>query len=186
MHPSNPRETLRTVIGRSGAVVVAGTGVSMSASRDASTGKPHPQASWAGLLENGLEWLKQHNHMAGDEAAAHLTLLKKRGDTHHFVSAAEDITRLMGGAASTYYESGLARPLAQSKRITAIFLMPWRRCEQAGICWQRPTTTVCCWMFPERLNQSHGKNLMCSCAPPATEKRTRSFSYMVTGDNQPL
>ena len=74
-HPPNPEETLRTAIGRGGAVVVAGTGVSMSASLDPSTKKPHPQASWAGLLENGLEWLKKHDLMAADEAAAHLTLL---------------------------------------------------------------------------------------------------------------
>src|SRR5688572_2983376 len=98
--PANPNEKLQEVIRRGGVVIVAGTGVSMAASWDASTGKQHPEASWAGLLENGLDWLKQHNHIAADEAAAHLTLLKKRGDTHHFISAAEDITRLMGGVES--------------------------------------------------------------------------------------
>lgn len=114
-HPANPDAELRAVIARGGAVVVAGTGVSMAASRDPSTGKPHPEASWAGLLENGLDWLKQHDHMAADEAAAHLTLLKKRGDTHHFISAAEDVTRLMGGVESRHFAEWLTRTIGSIK-----------------------------------------------------------------------
>ena len=110
-HLANPNDKLQEVIRRGGAVIVAGTGVSMAASRDPSTGKPHPEASWAGLLANGLDWLKQHNHIAADEAAAHLTLLKKRGDTHHFISAAEDVTRLMGGVGSRHFEEWLARTI---------------------------------------------------------------------------
>ena len=87
----------------------------MSASRDDSTQKPHPQASWAGLLENGLEWLKQRHDMTSSEAAAHLTLLKRRGGTHHFLSAAADITRWMGGVESKLFEDWLARTVGTIK-----------------------------------------------------------------------
>jgi hypothetical protein len=114
-HPTNPEAELRAVIARGGAVAVAGTGVSMAASRDPFTGEPHPEASWAGLLENGLDWLKQHNHMAADEAAAHLVLLKKRGDPHHFISAAEDVTCLMGGVKSKHFADWLARTIGSIK-----------------------------------------------------------------------
>src|ERR1035438_6835679 len=103
-HPANPDAELRKVITRGGAVIVAGTGVSMAASWDASTGKSHPEASWAGLLENGLEWLKQNNLIPPEEAAAHVTFLKsKRSGIHHFVSAAQDVARLMGGAESQHF-----------------------------------------------------------------------------------
>jgi SIR2-like domain len=81
----------------------------MAASRDPSNGKLHPEASWAGLLQNGLEWLKHHKHMGEDETDAHLILLKKRGDTHHYVSAAEDIVRLMGGVESQHFREWLTR-----------------------------------------------------------------------------
>ena len=114
-HPANPDAELRAVIARGGAVVVAGTGVSMAASRNPSTGKSHPEASWAGLLENGLEWLKEHKHIATEEAAAHLTLLNKRGDTHHFISAAEDVTHLMGGVESRHFAEWLTRTIGTVK-----------------------------------------------------------------------
>ncbi len=110
--PANPHENLKEVIGRGGAVIVAGSGVSMAASLDASTGKPHPQASWAGLLENGLEWLKQNNLITSDEAAAHITFLKsKRLGIHHFISAAQDVTRLMGGVESQHFSEWLKRTI---------------------------------------------------------------------------
>jgi len=108
-HPADPEAELQSAIRDRRAVIVAGTGVSLAASRDPLTGEPHPQASWVGLLQNGLEWLRDHDLMAADEAAAHLTLIKKRADTHHFISAAQDVTRHMGGAGSTLFADWLAR-----------------------------------------------------------------------------
>lgn len=105
-HPVDPEAQLRESIIR-GAVIVAGTGVSIGASRDPSTGKPHPQASWAGLLESGLEWLQEHKLITADKARAHLTLLEEGAETHHFISAAQDVTRLMGGPESTHFANWL-------------------------------------------------------------------------------
>jgi hypothetical protein len=59
-HPKDPKTELQNAVRDRRAVVVAGTGVSIGASCNPSTGKPHPQASWAGLLESGLEWLLKH------------------------------------------------------------------------------------------------------------------------------
>ncbi len=114
-HPPNPNDKLREVISRGSAVIVAGTGVSMAASRDASTGKPHPEASWTGLLENGLDWLKQHSLMPAKRAEAHLVFLKEDTDIHHFVSAAQDVTRSMGGVNSGYFADWLARTIGSIK-----------------------------------------------------------------------
>ena len=108
--PADPTAELRNALGRGGLVIVVGTGVSMAASRDPSTGKCHPEASWAGLLENGLEWLKQKALIPPEEVAAHITFLRsKRSDIHHFVSAAEDVTCLMGGAESQHFSEWLTR-----------------------------------------------------------------------------
>ena len=88
-------------------VVVAGTGVSIAASRDPSTGKSHPQASWAGLLQNGLQWLKEHRLIDDDVADAQLTLLEKKPQTHRFIAAAEDVIAGMGGVKSPHYADWL-------------------------------------------------------------------------------
>jgi hypothetical protein len=111
-HPADPDAELRKVITRGGAVIVAGTGVSMAATWDASTQRFHPEASWVGLLENGLEWLKQKNLISPEEAGAHVTFLKSnRPCIHHFVSAAQDVTRLMGGAKSLHFSEWLTRTI---------------------------------------------------------------------------
>lgn len=90
------------------AILVAGTGVSIAASVDEST-KPHPQASWTGLLEGGLEWLKEHKLMDAEDADAHLRLLRKNPQTHRFISAAEDIMAGMGGDQSEHFKEWLSR-----------------------------------------------------------------------------
>lgn len=97
------------------AVIVVGTGVSIAASYDATTQQPHPQASWSGLLENGLQWLNEHKLMAEDEVAAQLKLLKKNPQTHRFISAAEDVTEGMGSAKSKHFADWLKRSVGSIK-----------------------------------------------------------------------
>lgn len=92
----------------------AATGVSIAASVDATT-KPHPQASWTGLLEDGLEWLKDHKLMDAEDADAHLRLLRRNPQTHRFISAAEDIMAGMGGAQSGHFKKWLGRTIGTIK-----------------------------------------------------------------------
>jgi hypothetical protein len=100
---------LRSIVQNKVAVIVAGTGVSVGASRDPKTGKSHPQASWTGLLKNGLEWLKTHELLPENVVSAHLTLLGQSRQTHNFISAAEDISAAMGGVGSTHFAAWLER-----------------------------------------------------------------------------
>jgi signal transduction histidine kinase len=102
-HDANLRQTIRERL----AVIVAGTGVSIAASYDAKIKRSHPQASWSGLLENGLHWLKDHKLIDEDDADAQLKLLKKNPQTHRFVSAAEDVTEGMGTAKSKHFAKWL-------------------------------------------------------------------------------
>ena len=106
---------LRETICEGLAVVVAGTGVSIAASYDPTTQQPHPQASWSGLLENGLQWLKEHKLMDEDEVHAQLTLLKKKPQTHRFISAAEDVTEGMGSEKSKHFADWLKRSVGSIK-----------------------------------------------------------------------
>lgn len=110
-HCADPEAALQHVIRNNGAIIVAGTGVSMAASRDPLTGKPHPEASWAGLLESGLRWLQEHKLISAASVQAHLTLLREEGETHHFISAAQDVMRQMGGAESKHFADWLARTI---------------------------------------------------------------------------
>jgi hypothetical protein len=108
-HTDLAQTELRATIRKGRAILVAGTGVSIAASFDATTKRSHPQASWAGLLENGLAWLKEHDLMDAEDADDLLRLLKKNPQTHRFISAAEDITAGMGGAQSVHFKDWLAR-----------------------------------------------------------------------------
>src|SRR5258708_26503602 len=107
--PAHPEIELRTLVSKGLVVVVAGTGVSILASTEPKSRMPHPQASWSAILENGLEWLMEKNLIEADVAAAQLTLLKKNAQTHHFISAAEDVTAGMGGAKSHHFREWLKR-----------------------------------------------------------------------------
>jgi hypothetical protein len=113
--PANPEADLRNAIQGSRAVIVAGTGVSMAASRDPSTGQPHPQASWAGLLKSGLEWLQKHDRNSASKAKAHLILLTTGAATYHFISAAQDVTNAMGGVLSPHFKGWLNRTIGTIK-----------------------------------------------------------------------
>ncbi len=110
-HPANPQVELQDAIRDGRAVIVAGSGVSLAASRDPATGRSHRQASWSGLLESGLEWLRARELISEDRAHAHLILLQGDSDTHHFISAAQDVTRHLGGTQSKHFADWLARTI---------------------------------------------------------------------------
>ncbi len=93
--PQDPKGDLQKAIQGGLAIVVAGTGVSISASYDGSKKQSHPQASWTGLLESGLMLLRKHDLIPEAEATAHLTLLKGSPDTPQFIATAHAITREM-------------------------------------------------------------------------------------------
>jgi len=113
--PINPTEEIRKKIKIGAVLLVAGSGISISASSDPDSGLPHPQSFWAGLLENGLQWLKEHKHMDPEDADAHLRLLTKIGGTHNFISAAEDIVRKMGGCQSEHFAMWLRNTVGSIK-----------------------------------------------------------------------
>ena len=110
-HEASLREAIRKGL----AVVVAGTGVSIAASFDATTRQSHPQASWAGLLENGLQWLKDHKLMEEDDVEAQLKLLKKNPQTHRCISAAQDIVNGMGTVKSQHFGQWLKETVGSIK-----------------------------------------------------------------------
>ncbi|HEX5705207.1 MAG TPA: SIR2 family protein [Pyrinomonadaceae bacterium] len=99
----NLEAELRNTVSDRRAVIVIGSGVSIAASVDSVSGMPHPQASWTGLLVNGLEWLRDHKLIDTDVAEAQLKLLSKNPPTHRYLSAAEDVMTGMGGAKSQHF-----------------------------------------------------------------------------------
>lgn len=76
---------------------------------------PIRQASWSGLLEDGLAWLKEHKLIDDDVADAQLKLLKTNPRTHRFISAAEDVTAGLGGAQSPHFADWLQRTIGSIK-----------------------------------------------------------------------
>ncbi|MER0203699.1 MAG: hypothetical protein DU480_07535 [Nitrosomonas sp.] len=110
-YPANPHIELQQAVCEKRVVIIAGTGVSIAASRNPSTGKPHPQASWAGLLQNGLQWLKEHQLIDDGVADAHLKLLEMDKQTQCFISAAETIVSKMGGDESQHFADWLKRTI---------------------------------------------------------------------------
>ena len=58
-----------------------------------------------------MEWLKEHKHISEAKAAAYLTLLHDEPDTHSFITAAQHITRLMGGPESVHFENWLKQTI---------------------------------------------------------------------------
>lgn len=108
---ANHEATLREIIREGRAIIVAGTGISIAATFDPATKQPHPQASWTGLLEDGLNWLKDHKLIDDVIASAQLALLRKNPQTHRFISAAEDVTAGMGGMNSPHFADWLKRTI---------------------------------------------------------------------------
>src|SRR4051812_39432596 len=102
LRPADPNTALAAVVRERRALIVAGTGISIMATRN------DPRASWTGLLANGLSWLRRHDLISDRTAAAHLSLMEDEGaETHHFVSAAQDIVKQMGGPASVHFRNWL-------------------------------------------------------------------------------
>lgn len=87
--PANPKAILQDVIRQGHAVIVSGTGVSIAASQF------HPQASWTGLLDNGLSLLGKHGLITDDQAKAHRQLLSSSPATAQFIATAQAITSEM-------------------------------------------------------------------------------------------
>lgn len=87
--PADPKSDLQKAIKSRGAIIVAGTGVSIAATNN------HPQASWTGLLKSGLERLKKHRLMSAKDSAAYLRLLDGPPETVQFIATAQAITRKM-------------------------------------------------------------------------------------------
>lgn len=85
-------------------MLVTGTGISIAASINPITKKPHPQASWAGLLESGLAWLEEHNFSSQNVVDAHRTLLQESPRTESFINTAEEVIQWMGGANSVNFK----------------------------------------------------------------------------------
>lgn len=94
--PKDPLSLLKEALTNKRTVIVVGTGVSVAATINPVTGKPHPQATWAGLLRCGLYWLIEHNFDA-KRAAALQTMLEEDPQTEDFISAAQNITRRLAG-----------------------------------------------------------------------------------------
>ncbi len=113
--PNNSQAELQKTIRNGRAIIVAGTGVSLAASYDTATKQSHPQASWTGLLENGIEWLKEHKLVDDELAEAQLKLLKKNPQTHRFISAAADVSAGMGGVKSPHFAAWLKRTIGSIK-----------------------------------------------------------------------
>lgn len=111
--PSDLDAEIRAAVDERRAVLVAGTGVSLAASVDPATGEPHPQASWAGLLESGLAWLEERGLIAPARAQAHRSLLDGDATTYNYVSAAQDIVTAMGGPDSIHFEKWLANTVGK-------------------------------------------------------------------------
>lgn len=100
--PTDPHADLAAAIRERRALLIAGTGVSISATHN------DPRASWTGLLANGLAWLREHDLVSQRKAQAHLSLMAEDGaETHHFVSAAQDIVKQMGGQGSVHFKAWL-------------------------------------------------------------------------------
>ncbi len=157
MKPStNPDADLKNAIRDGRVVLVAGTGVSIATSS-------HPQASWSGLLESGIEWLKEHNLMDDDEAEAQLKLLKKNPQIHRFISAAQDITAEMGGVQSKHFAEWLERTvgaITAKDRSVLDALHALRRHGQGHLLATTKTTTASCSAIHRNSTPSPGRNPM--------------------------
>jgi tetratricopeptide (TPR) repeat protein len=112
---SSYEQEMRDAVCAGRAIIVAGTGVSIAASADPATGMPHPQASWGGLLKDGLKWLESSGHGWLKKAQAHLIILSDNPESHHFITAAHDVTKGMGGAGSVYFTEWLERTVGDIK-----------------------------------------------------------------------
>lgn len=108
------KNTLEAALAKGRAIFVAGTGVSMAASVDPRTKRPHPHASWTGLLQDGIEWLRLNSPSDSESAEAHRTLIKMENPLPAaLIAAADQIMRGMGGANSTTFANWLSETVGK-------------------------------------------------------------------------
>jgi hypothetical protein len=111
----NPENEMRKRILGGRAVIVAGTGVSIAATIDPIDAKPHPQASWIGLLRHGLERGREIGRIDHDTVDVYQKLLQLDPTTHNLISVASAVTNALGGIQSSIYSDWLAQTIGQIK-----------------------------------------------------------------------
>lgn len=89
---------LRETVQNGRAIIVVGSGVSIGASVDPVTKKPHPEASWIGLLKNGLSWISEHRHVNDEHADVLAGVIKFSRTSRDLITVAEHITTNMASA----------------------------------------------------------------------------------------
>jgi hypothetical protein len=103
-----PVDDLRAELAAGQAVVVVGSGVSVAATGNASA------ASWTGLLENGVAYCQS---LLGPTLPQGWAERRRgqlaSGDTEELISAAEDITRRLGGPGGGEYLNWLEQSVGQ-------------------------------------------------------------------------
>jgi hypothetical protein len=111
--PPDPDATLRDAIRNGNIVIVAGTGVSVSATCDPATKSSHPQASWTGLLTHGLQTAECMGQLPKPKADLYLNLLSVDPTTQNLISAATTVTNALGGTESTIFKKWLEQTIGQ-------------------------------------------------------------------------
>lgn len=106
---------LRNLIREGGAIVVVGTGISLSATQDPETRKPHAQASWIGLLKHGLEKLKERGILSEALHMAYMTILSNNPSTLDFITIGSHVTSGFGGSSSNLYKAWLEETIGSIK-----------------------------------------------------------------------
>jgi hypothetical protein len=132
---ATPLDDLRADIAAGQVVLVVGAGVSVAATGNA------PAASWGGLLEDGVAYCERLlGPSLPDGWAERRRAQLASGDTEELISAAEDITRRLGGPGGGEYGRWLAQSIG---RLEATRPRCWRRSPPSAPPWRPPTTTGC-------------------------------------------
>jgi tetratricopeptide (TPR) repeat protein len=105
---ATPLDDLRADIAAGQVVLVVGAGVSVAATGNA------PAASWGGLLEDGVAYCERLlGPSLPDGWAERRRAQLASGDTEELISAAEDITRRLGGPGGGEYGRWLAQSIGR-------------------------------------------------------------------------
>src|SRR5207302_1482168 len=81
-------------LARGKVVILAGTGVSIAATRSPDHPGGKPQTSWPGLLEHGINFLIKQGLATEDVLGPHRLTIRS-GDADNLISAAQVISRKM-------------------------------------------------------------------------------------------
>jgi len=112
-------------------VVLAGTGVSIAATRCPDQPRGHPQASWPGLLEHGVNFLIGQG-LATEGVLSPQRLAIQTGDADNLISAAHAISRKMGAPAAAHYKRWLAEAIGGIRTRDTRFVRLLHRFRIAG------------------------------------------------------